>query len=102
HRFRVGSNVTISGVGVASFNGSDQFVTSVPNATTFTVAQPGPDASGGGGTAAALVQGRCLTGGEFLDSSAVPPAYRGNFFYGDCTSGRIMRARLADDSQQVT
>jgi hypothetical protein len=85
-----------------SFNGADQFVTSVPSNTTFTVQQVAGNANSTGGTAASLIQGRCLTGGAFYEGTAAPADYRGNFFYGDCTSGRIMRARVAPGSTQVT
>jgi glucose/arabinose dehydrogenase len=99
HRFRVGSNITISGVTDTSFNtnpgaGQYVYVASIPSATSFTVAQAGPDASSSGGSAITLNQGGCLTGGEFYDSSMASAAYRGNFFYGDCNSSRIMRARI--------
>ena len=101
HRLRVGSNVSITGVSVASFNGPDQFVASTPSNTTFTVQQIGATETGSGGTANTLAQGRCLTGGEFYDATAAPPAYRGNFFYGDCVSGHLMRARIDESTNQV-
>jgi uncharacterized repeat protein (TIGR01451 family) len=105
HRFRVGQTISISGVADASFNDAnpdvDQYVASVPSPTTFTVRQAGPDATSSGGTAVTLEQGGCLTGGAFYDSSAAPEAYRGNFFYGDCNSGDIMRARIDPESNEV-
>jgi glucose/arabinose dehydrogenase len=102
HGFRVGTHLTISGVADASFNGGAQYVASVPTLTSFTVAQPGPNANpGSGGQAATLNQGRCLTGGEFYDASAASADYHGNFFYGDCVSGRIMRARIDSSSNAV-
>jgi glucose/arabinose dehydrogenase len=101
HLFRVGTNLAITGVTDASFNGPDQYVASVPSATTFTVVQAQPDANSSGGQAASLNQGRCLTGGAFYDASAAPAAYRGNFFYGDCVSNRLMRARIDPGSNQV-
>ncbi|MBI3183407.1 MAG: PQQ-dependent sugar dehydrogenase [Myxococcales bacterium] len=93
HGFRRGEKITVSGAGDASFNGSF-FVTSVPSATSFTVAQTAPDATSGGGSAVTLNQGGCITGGTFLTGSAASAAYRGNFFYGDFNSGRLMRAVL--------
>lgn len=106
HGFRVGSNITIAGVANTSFNtnpGANQYVyvASVPTATTFTVAQAGADAASTGGTASTLNQGGCLTGGAFYDGSAADASYRGNFFYGDCNSGRIMRARIDDATNAV-
>jgi glucose/arabinose dehydrogenase len=102
HRFRVGTNLDISGAADASFNGGPQYVTSVPTATTFTVAQAGPNAStGAGGQAVTLNQGGCITGGAFYDASAASPDYHGNFFYGDCNSGQIMRARIDTFSNEV-
>jgi len=94
HGFRVGGNLTISGVGDGSFNQSNLYVASVPSATTFTAQQAGPDASSASGNAVTLNQGGCLTGGAFYDGSLASDPYRGNFFYGDCNSGRIMRARI--------
>jgi glucose/arabinose dehydrogenase len=100
HGFRQGEKITIAGVADSSFNGS-VFVASVPNSTTFLAAQAGLDAVSGGGTATTLNQGGAVLGGCFYDSTAVPPAYRGNFFYGDYNSDRIMRATL-DASNNVT
>jgi glucose/arabinose dehydrogenase len=91
HLFRQGERITIAGVTDASFNGAF-YVASTPTGTTFTVAQAGPNAVSGGGAAQTQDQGGCLTGGTFFDSTGAPPAYRGNLFYGDCNTGRIMRA----------
>ncbi len=101
HRFRIGSNVSISGVDDSSFNQANQYVASVPTPTSLTVFQSGPDAASSGGQAVTLNQGGCPTGGAFYDGSAAPADYRGNFFYGDCNSGRIMRARIDPSSNQV-
>lgn len=101
HGFRVGGNITIAGVTDPTFNGANQYIASVPSTTTFTVQQTGPDASSTGGTAQTLDQGGCLTGGAFYDATQAPADYRGNFFYGDCNSGRIMRARIDPSSNQV-
>ena len=103
HGFRMGEKITIAGVGNASFNGQF-FVTSAPlapTATTFTVSQSSPDALSGGGSATTQNQGGSLSGGAFWDSTAAPATYRGNFFYGDYNSGRMMRATL-DPADQVT
>jgi glucose/arabinose dehydrogenase len=94
HGFRVGTNLAVSGVADASFNQPTVYVASVPSATSFTAVQAGPDASSSGGSAVTLSQGGCLTGGGFYEGTLAPAAYRGNFFYGDCNSGRIMRARI--------
>ena len=101
HGFRIGSNLTISGVSDVSFNQSNLYVASVPTATTFTAQQIGPNASSSSGQAVTLNQGGCLTGGGFYDGSAASANYRGNFFYGDCNSGRIMRARIDPGSNAV-
>ncbi|MBC8001724.1 MAG: PQQ-dependent sugar dehydrogenase, partial [Opitutaceae bacterium] len=103
HGFRMGERITITGVADGSFNGNF-FVTSAPaapTATTFTVAQAGPNATSGNGSAETQNQGGCISGGTFWDSTAAPAAYRGNFFYGDYNSGRMMRAIL-NGSDQVT
>ena len=100
HGFRQGEKITITGTVDASFNGSF-YVATVPTATSFTVSQTGPDASSGGGTARTLDQGGAVTGGCFWNSTAVPEAYRGNYFYGDLNSGRVMRATL-NGANEVT
>src|SRR5688572_7274499 len=94
HGFRVGGNLTISGVADGSFNQANLYVSSTPTPDTFTATQPGPDGSSSGGAAVTLDQGGCLTGGAFYDASLASAPYRGNFFYGDCNTGRIMRARI--------
>lgn len=94
HGFRVGGALDIAGVANASFNQAGAHVASVPSTTTFTVLQSGPDASSSGGEATTLEQGGCLTGAAFYDATLAPAEYRGNYFYGDCNSGRIMRARI--------
>ena len=101
HGFRTGGNLTVTGVTDMSFNQTNLYVASVPSATTFTASQAGPDASSAGGTATTLNQGGCLTGGAFYDASLASAAYRGNFFYGDCNSGRIMRARIDNATNAV-
>lgn len=102
HGFRVGGNLTISGVGDASFNGPSQYVASVPTPTTFTIRQVAPDATSSSGQAVTLDQGGCLTGGAFYEGTRAPADYRGNFFYGDCNSGRINRARIDAATNTVT
>lgn len=102
HRFRVGGNLTISGVTDPSFNQANLYVASTPSDTTFTAFQAGPDVpTTSGGSAATLNQGGCLTGGVFYDASLASEPYRGNFFYGDCNSGRIMRARIDASTNAV-
>lgn len=99
HRFRPGAKVSVAGVSNPSFNGSF-FLTQVLSPTQFNFHQAGPDAVSGSGTASSQSLGGCVTGGTFWDSTAVPAAYRGNFFFGDFVSGKIMRATL-DDANQV-
>jgi glucose/arabinose dehydrogenase len=101
HRFRVGGNLSITGVANGTFNDDPVYVASVPSATTFTVQQNGADATSSGGSAETLDQGGCLTGGAFYDGTLAPAEYRGNFFYGDCNSNRIMRARIDPGTNQV-
>jgi glucose/arabinose dehydrogenase len=93
HGFRQGERLDIANVADATFNGS-VYVASVPSATTFTAAQVGPNTNNTGGTATTLNQGGCITGGTFYDGTQFGAAYRGNFFYGDYNSSRIMRAVL--------
>ncbi|QRN94364.1 PQQ-dependent sugar dehydrogenase [Archangium violaceum] len=105
HGFRKGERLTLKGVGNASFDGT-HYVASVPNdpnATTFTVAQPGlPNASSGGGTATTQVLGSSITGGTFYDATLFPPEFRGNYFFGDYSSGQVTRATLAADNSVET
>jgi glucose/arabinose dehydrogenase len=91
HGFRQGERLDIANVADATFNGA-VYVATLPSASTFTAAQNGPNASSTGGTATTLNQGGCITGGTFYDATQFGPAYRGNFFYGDFNSARIMRA----------
>jgi glucose/arabinose dehydrogenase len=98
HPFRKGATAVISGSG--GFDGSFP-VTSIINATQFTVAQTGPNQFGGGGTASTADIGGALTGACFYDSTAFPAAYQGNFFFGDYNTGRIMRVPL-DASNEPT
>ncbi|HET6285066.1 MAG TPA: PQQ-dependent sugar dehydrogenase [Polyangia bacterium] len=101
HGFRVGEKITIAGVADASFNTS-LFVVAVPSPTSFTASQPGADAQSGDGTATPLNQGGCVTGGAFYEASQFPAAYRGNFFYGDYNTWRIMRATIDPITNAVT
>ncbi|WP_257448674.1 PQQ-dependent sugar dehydrogenase [Archangium lipolyticum] len=105
HGFRKGERLTLEGVGDASFDGTF-YVASAPNdpnATTFTVAQPGlPDASSGGGTATTQALGGSITGGTFYDATLFPPEFRGNYFFGDFNSGQVTRATLAANNSVET
>jgi glucose/arabinose dehydrogenase len=96
HGLRVGASVTVGGVADASFNGQ-HFVSAVSSPTIFSVAQSGPDAASSGGAVTLLDLGNAVTGGTFWDSSSVPAAYRGNFFFGDYGSGNIARVTFGPD-----
>jgi glucose/arabinose dehydrogenase len=93
HGFRVGGEITISGVSDSSFN-TTTFIASVPTPTSFTITQAGANASSGGGNAQTAALGGSLTGGTFYDATLAPESYRGNFFFGDYNSGNLMRATL--------
>lgn len=93
HPFRAGAKVTVAGVANTSFNGSF-YVASRVSDTQFTVVQSGANATSGGGTAATTNFGGSITGGCFYDSTAFPPAYFGNFFFGDVNSSSVQRAAL--------
>jgi hypothetical protein len=101
HGFRKGGNLTISGVADASFNQNNLYIASVPTPTSFTAQQVGANSNSSGGQAVTLTQGGCVTGGAFYDGTAASVDYRGNFFYGDCNSGRVMRARIDPVSNDV-
>lgn len=97
HGYRKGGKVTVAGVANATFNGSG-YVLSTPSPSSFTFAQAGASATSGGGSTSALSIGGAVTGGDFWSSSAVPAAYRGNYFFGDFNSGRVERVTLAADN----
>jgi glucose/arabinose dehydrogenase len=97
HRLRPGAKINIVGVADATFDGV-HYVADVSD-STFTVSQGGTDATSGGGTASSERIGGCITGATFWDSSGVPAAYRGNFFFTEYTFGRIMRAQLSAASR---
>ncbi|WP_084737162.1 PQQ-dependent sugar dehydrogenase [Cystobacter ferrugineus] len=101
HGFRKGEKLTVSGVTDASFDGT-VYVASTPSATTWTAVQAGPDAASGGGQAVTDDLGGAITGGVFYDSTLFPPEYRGNFFFGDFNSHRVVRATLAVDNSVAT
>jgi glucose/arabinose dehydrogenase len=101
HGFRLGEKITVAGVADASFNG-DYFVSAVPTPTSFRAPRAGGDAVSGGGSASSQNIGGCVTGGVFYDATGFPPAYRGNFFFGDYNSGRIERVVLDAATNTVT
>lgn len=97
HGFRKGEKISVRDTGNMSFNG-DFYVASVPSPTQWTAVQSGPDAGSAGGTAVTQNLGGSITGGIFYDSTLFPDDYRGNFFFGDYNSGRLVRATLAADN----
>ena len=78
-------------------------ITAVPDTTHFSVASAGSDATEGNGgrTVQPLVVGSAIAGGAFYESSALPADYRGNFFFADYTSGKVMRAVLDAQNRVV-
>jgi glucose/arabinose dehydrogenase len=100
HPFRRGARVTIAGVSDPSFNGQFDVAAVLPGSpdpqisTRFTVEQAGPNMTSSGGTATTQNIGGAILGGCFYDSTAFPATFRGNFFFGDYNSGRIMRVEL--------
>ena len=98
HPYRVGQAVIISGT--SRFDGT--FVVQERlSSTAFMLAGVAADReSEAGGAVRPLVQGSCISGGSFYESSAFPMGYRGDFFYCDFTGGGIMRARI-DQANQV-
>src|SRR5204862_2597377 len=89
------------GVGNTSFHVTF-YVASAPSATTLTVAQNGGAASSGGGTVTTNNIGGCVTGGALYDATQFAAGYRGNFFYGDYNTGRVVRATIDPGSNAVT
>jgi RimJ/RimL family protein N-acetyltransferase len=100
HHMRVGEPVIIKSVTDPSFNGPLDVV-SIPDATTFTAGQEGPDATSSGGTSTSQVIGGCITGGAFYDASDFPAPYRGDFFFGDYNSAQVFRATIDPDKNSV-
>ena len=100
HTLKPGEKVSVTGVGDASFNAT-YYVSAIVSVTQFTASQVGADAASGSGTVATANLGGCATGGAFYEATAFPASYRGNFFWGDCNSGKLMRATL-DASNSVT
>jgi len=100
HGFRRGERFALTGVTNSSFNGTF-FITGTPSVTTFTYDQTGANETSGSGSAQTLNIGGSITGATFLDTTAVPAAYRGNFFFCDYNSGRVIRSTL-DASNNVT
>ena len=95
HSFRMGQAVRISGTSDATLNRTF-VIRSVPSATTFTTFDTGADGLAVTGRAAVLTFGSTVAGGAFYESSAFPAEYRGNFFFGDYSSGLLLRAVLND------
>ncbi len=91
HGLRPGGKVTVSGATDPTFN-QIGYVSSIPSPTEFTLQQVGPNASTTGGSMQSNQLGGCITGGVFYDSTAGNAGYRGNYFFGDFMSGKIVRA----------
>jgi MYXO-CTERM domain-containing protein len=101
HYFALGERITIVNISDPSF-ATSSFVLSTPSPTSFTMAQPGPDATSGNGNAYTATPGRCVTAGAFYDVTGAPPVARGNYFFGDYTSGLVHRLTLDPTSNVIT
>jgi len=91
HRFHAGQAVRIRDVMPDSFNGNF-FVANILGSRKFTISQGGVDETGGNGSARVRALGGAITGSEFYDSSAAPPAFRNNLLFADFAPGSIIRA----------
>lgn len=96
-----GNKITIAGVSDSSFNGTFNIL-AVNSATQFTYAQTGPNATSTGGTATTVNLGRAATGGDFLNTTAVPPQYRGNFFFTDYVNGDVIRVGIDANNNVIS
>ncbi|MBK7396999.1 MAG: PQQ-dependent sugar dehydrogenase [Myxococcales bacterium] len=98
--YKPGCRVRIAGVTNASFNTTAPHppILDVSSPTQFTFAQAGPDATSGAGSTRVEAIGRTVLGGTFYDATSFPAAYRGNYFWGDFDSGRVMRATMGGPS----
>jgi glucose/arabinose dehydrogenase len=92
HRLRPGASVTVAGMTDPSFDGEAIVSSAAPRTLSFLHA--GPDATSGGGTVTPAAIGGSLVGGEFLDTSGVPDAYRQSFVFSDYNTGVVLRAEL--------
>ncbi len=92
--FKPGCRVRVTGMTNTSFNTTAPHppILQVLSPTQFTIPQTGVDATSGGGSVAIEAIGRVVLGGTFYDGTSFPAAYRGNYFWGDFSSGRVMRA----------
>ncbi len=96
HNLRKGGRITIAAFagGDSSLNGS-VVVSEVVSATQFRYAQTAANLTAtGDGSVTPYDFGNSITGGTFWDSSAVPDAYRGDFFFSDYGSSQLGRAEL--------
>jgi glucose/arabinose dehydrogenase len=96
HNLRRGGRITIAAFsgGDAGLNGS-VVVSEVVSATQFRYAQAaGNLTAAGDGTVTPYDFGNAITGGTFWGSSALPAAYRGDFFFSDYGSSQLGRAEL--------
>jgi hypothetical protein len=91
HGFRPGQKLTVSVASTPSFTGT-VYVSSTPDATTLTAAQPGPNITGTGGSLNAQRLGGCLIGGTFYDATLFPASERGGYFFADFNSQSLVRS----------
>jgi hypothetical protein len=91
HGFRPGQKLTVSVASTPSFAGT-VYVSSTPDATTLTAAQPGPNITGTGGSLNAQRLGGCLIGGTFYDATLFPASERGGYFFADFNSQSLVRS----------
>ncbi len=96
HPYRVGEAIALTNTGTLD---GPYVIDSVPSTTSFTAPAPGSAASASSGHIDELLQGGCITGGCFYDSSAYPVTHQGNFFYGDLNFGSILRAQIGSDGK---
>lgn len=96
HNLRLGGRVTIAGFtdGDTSLNGS-VVVSEVVSAIQFRYAQTaGNLTAASDGSSTPYDFGNAITGGTFWDSTAVPDAYRGDFYFSDFVSSQLGRAEV--------
>ncbi len=96
HNLRRGGRVTVAGFtgGDSSLNGS-VVVSEVVSATQFRYAQTAGNLTAtNDGSSTPYDFGNAITGGTFWDSTAVPDAYRGDFYFSDYGSSQLGRAEL--------
>lgn len=97
--FKPGCRVSIHGMPGFDTTAPHPPIIEMISPTQFTIAQTGPNATAGGGYIRSPGFGRVVLGGTFYDGTQFPAPYRDNFFWGDFSSNKVMRAVMGGPTQ---